>query len=463
MVKLALPTEEMPGAVPAPSAPLAPVLPTAVAPVPEIRVSHIFRLWLPLAISFELMMLEGPAVQGAMGRLPEPTLNLAAWGLAFSLALLVESPVIMLLATAIALVRDEDSYKALRTFVLNLMLGCTVLTALVAFTPLFDLIAGSIMRQPPPIVAAARPALQIMLLWTAAIAWRRFYQGILVRAGQTRFVSLGTAVRLTLTLAVAGGLSRWGHRPGVEVGAITLMAAVIMEAIAVTWFALPVARRHLLGHHTAGAAPLTQKAIAAFHTPLAATTLLTLLAPPLTAAALARLATPHQTLAAWPVASMLLLVLRGPGLALQEIAVSQSRRPEARPALRRFTTMVGLASMAVALLIVLTPLLDHYMRAVLKLPPELRAFVRLAVVLGSPLPLLTALGSWARGALVAVGRTSAVYRGMGINLIIHGAVLLGGIAFGLPGMAVASAAFLLSAGIEYLYLVRLAVHAQNPS
>jgi hypothetical protein len=428
--------------------------------VPDVRVSSIFRLWLPLAVSFELMMLEGPSVQGAIGRLAAPTLNLAAWGLTFSLALLVESPVIMLLATAIALVRDEDSYRALRRFVVTLMVACTLLTALVAFTPLFDLIASRIMGQPAPIVAAARPALQIMLLWTAAIAWRRFYQGVLVRAGQTRFVSLGTAVRLVVTLATAGALLRWSHLPGVVVGAITLMAAVIMEAAAVTLFALPIARRHMLGHHSADAMPLTQKAILRFHTPLAATTLLTLLAPPLTSAALARLAMPHQTLAAWPVASMLLLVLRGPGLALQEIAVSQSRRSEARVALRRFTTMVGLVSMAIALVLALTPLLDRYMDSVLHLPLELRAFVRIGVVLGSPLPLLTALGSWARGVLVAAGRTPAVYRGMGVNLATHGAVLLAGICFGLPGMAVASVAFLLSAGTEYLYLVRLAVHVR---
>lgn len=431
--------------------------------IPDVRVSSIFRLWLPLAVSFELMMLEGPSVQSAMGRLPAPTLNLAAWGLAFSLALLVESPVIMLLATAIALVKDEDSYRALRRFVVTLMGVCTVVTALVAFTPLFDLIAGRIMGQPAPIVAAARPALQIMLLWTAAIAWRRFYQGVLVKASQTRFVSLGTAVRLTVTLAVAGSLLKWGHRPGVEVGAITLMAAVIMEAIAVTLFALPIARRYLQEHRAVGPERLTQRAIFRFHTPLAATTLLTLLAPPLTSAALARLAMPHQTLAAWPVASMLLLVLRGPGLALQEITVSQSRRAEARPALRRFTLQVGMVSMGVTLLLALTPLLDHYMSDVLHLPVELRSFVRIGVVLGSPLPLLTTLGSWARGVLVAAGRTPAVYKGMGVNLATHGAVLLTGILCGLPGIAVASVAFLLSSGAEYLYLVRLAVRTPPQS
>ncbi len=423
------------------------------APV-SVSVNAIYRLWLPLAISFELMMLEGPSVQGAMGRLPVPTLSLAAWGLAFSLSLLVESPVIMLLATAIALVRDEASYRAMQKFVVSLIIGCTLLTALVAFTPLFDLIASGVMGQPAPIVAAARPAMQIMLFWTAAIAWRRFYQGVLVRAGQTRWVSWGTVVRLGVTLLVASSLVKWGHRSGVEVGAITLMAAVIMEALAVTLFARPIVQRHFLGHHDPDAVPLTQSSILRFHAPLAATTLLTLLAPPLTAAALARLAMPHQTLAAWPVASMLLLVLRGPALALQEITVSQSRRPESRDSLRRFTLLVGGVSTGIALLFAVTPLLDRYMGGVLHLPLELRTFVRVGVALCAPLPLMTALGSWARGVLVAAGQTGTVYKGMGINLSTNIGILLVGVAFGWQGMAVAAVAFLLASITEYLYLLR---------
>ena len=119
-------------------------------------------------------MLEGPVIQGAIGRLSAPSLNLAAWGLTMSLSLLVESPVIMLLATAIALVKDGDSFLALRRFMIYLSAFCTALTFVVAFTPLFGWIALTLMKQPRPIVELAQPAMQIMLLWTAAIAWRRW-------------------------------------------------------------------------------------------------------------------------------------------------------------------------------------------------------------------------------------------------------------------------------------------------
>src|ERR1041385_7734033 len=98
-----------------------------------MRVRTLFGLWLPLAVSFELMMLEGPTIQGAMGRLPDPQLHLAAMGLTMSLSLLVESPVMMLLATAIALVKDGPTFRALWQFMVMLAVGCTVLTGLVAF------------------------------------------------------------------------------------------------------------------------------------------------------------------------------------------------------------------------------------------------------------------------------------------------------------------------------------------
>src|SRR5436309_15597952 len=113
-----------------------------------MRLRNIFHLWFPLALSFEMMMLEGPSVQGAMGRLPSAPLNLAAWGLTMSLSLLVESPIIMLLATAIALVKDSDSFYALRRFTLRLIGFCTILTFAVAFTPVFDFVAGHLMGQP---------------------------------------------------------------------------------------------------------------------------------------------------------------------------------------------------------------------------------------------------------------------------------------------------------------------------
>jgi len=422
---------------------------------PEMRLKTIAGLWLPLAISFELMMMEGPTVQSAIGRLPQAQVNLAAWGLTLSLSLLIESPVIMLLSTAIALVRDRDTYQALRKFMLSLLVGCTLLTALIAFTPLFDLIAGTVMGQPAPYIAAARPALQIMLFWTAAIGWRRFYQGILVGHGQTRLVSWGTMFRLIAAISVALMLAAAHPLPGVRVAAIALMAAVLTEAVATTSFALPIVRREVVTR-PAREEPLTQRAILRFHAPLAATTLLTLLMQPITSTALARLPFKEATLAAWPVTYLLLLVLRGGGLALQEITVAHGRNPEARSALRKFTWIVGGVTSGITIVIAFTPLLDVYLDRILHTPTNLKYYIHLGMITGALAPLMTALGSWARGLLVSAGQTTAVYQGMAINLATNALLLFLGVLLRLPGMGMATGAFTLAAAVEFAYLVRCA-------
>ncbi|NLI00808.1 MAG: hypothetical protein GX446_15105 [Chthonomonadales bacterium] len=415
-------------------------------------VGSILRLWLPLAVSFELMMLEGPAFHAAIGRLPEPSLNLAAWGLAMSLSLLIESPVIMLLGTSVALARDMPSFRALRRFTVILCVICTVITGAVAFTPLFDLIAARLMGQPKEIVAAARPAMQIMLLWTAAIGWRRFYQGVLVRHGWTRRVSYGTAIRLTVVVVCAVALVRAGSLAGVQVAALAIMAAVAAEAVASTLFARSVLRDHVPAEHESGSETLTQRAIWRYHMPLAATTLLTLLAQPMTAAALARLDDPTSTLAAWPVAAMILLVIRGGGLAFQEITVAESRHPRAAPSLLRVAWILGVAGVAVTVLFVATPLLRFYLDSLVHVPTALHRLVATGVAVGLVIPLLTALAAHARGLLMASGHTHEIYRGMVLSLSSHVLSLVIGVTLRLPPMWVASGSMTVAALVEYAYL-----------
>src|SRR5512140_946104 len=102
-----------------------------------LRSSHIAELWWPLAASWLLMGFELPAVSAVMARLPNPTVSLAAYGgVVFPLALLIESPIIMLLSASTALSRDWQSYRVVRRYMLMAGGGTTLFHALLAFTPL---------------------------------------------------------------------------------------------------------------------------------------------------------------------------------------------------------------------------------------------------------------------------------------------------------------------------------------
>lgn len=399
------------------------------------------------------MMLEAPVIQAALARLPDSTLHLAAFGLTLALSLVIESPVIMLLATAIALVKDAPSYHALRFFTLWLSVGLTILTGLVAFTPLFEWLGGNLLGIPGSIVEAAKPAMQIMLFWTAAIAWRRFYQGVLVRYGYTKLVSLGTAIRLMAASGTAFGLVVWGKLPGSQVAAWALMAAVIVEAMVTIFFALPIIRRNGLSASLSYQTPsLTQREILKFHTPLAGTTLLALLIMPITNAALARLASSELTLAAWPVVFGTLLVLRGWGFALQEITVAVVKQSFAPGALKRFSWTVAFSTSAALALLSFTPLVNLYLQKVIQLRSELIPYVEAGLKWCLLTPALTALGFWVRGVLVASSATSSVYWGMGVNLAVNSLFLWLGVWLQMPGIETASVAFTMASIAECLYL-----------
>ena len=78
----------------------------------SVDLHKILKTWWPLATSWLLMTVEMPLISAAMARLAFPEINLAAYGgVVFPISLIIESPIIMLLAVSTALSKDRDSYK----------------------------------------------------------------------------------------------------------------------------------------------------------------------------------------------------------------------------------------------------------------------------------------------------------------------------------------------------------------
>ncbi|NIV33443.1 MAG: hypothetical protein GWN58_29550, partial [Anaerolineae bacterium] len=93
-----------------------------------------------------MMVLEPSTINIALGRTLEPELALAAYGVAFSLALLVEAPIIMLLDASVARSVDRQAFRLMRRFTLLLGLIVTGIGLLVSLTPLYALIVEGLMN-----------------------------------------------------------------------------------------------------------------------------------------------------------------------------------------------------------------------------------------------------------------------------------------------------------------------------
>ena len=418
-----------------------------------MRQREIFWFWLPLFASWLLMTAEGPLISAAINRLPDEVIMLAAMGIVTSLSITIESPIINLLATSTALVRDYHSYRLVRRFTLQWCLALTVLAIVVAYTPLFDVIVSGWLDVPDEIARWVRPGMQIMIFWSAAIGWRRFLQGIMIRHKATRQVAYGTAVRLLASGGVVIALAVWGRWPGVIIGAIGLMAGVLAEAAYATLAVQPILRGVLAA--TAPAAdgrPLTTPYLFKFHLPLAATSLLVLLMQPMVTSSLARLENPTQSLAAWPVLFQVLLMARAAAMALPEVVIALHHDARSFVPIRRFTLVMTLVVSAAFILFVMTPLSRWYVFRVQDMTPEVGPLALSSMILFLPFPALAVLTSWLRGLLIQSRHTRYVNIGMAINLTITGLTLVIGVVRQWPGLPTAALALNLASLGEVIYL-----------
>ncbi len=424
-----------------------------IVPNQTLNLKHIFWFWLPLAASWALMTLEGPTIQATISRLPEATTMLAAAGIVLSMEVTFESPIIMLLATSTALAKTPQAYRLLRRFVLHLNILLTIVAATVAFVdPVYNWLIPGLMGIPVPIAEAAQPAMQIMTFWSAAIGWRRFYQGILIRFGHTRRVGIGTAVRLTAVAIAAVTFATSTDWPGVVVGACVWMVGVLSEMIYSYLAARPVVAAHLSGPADPTEPPLTYWQVVKFHTPLAATSLLTLLTQPLIGAGLARMAFPTENLAAWPVVFSVLLFFRSFGMALPEVVIALLKKSTDLDPLRRFCRAVAAGSSIILALVTFTPLLTLYLLYVTGVTLALAAFILPGVLFGLLVPALQAIQSWQRGVLMAGQATGHVYWGMGLNLVVTVLVLSLGVWWQTRGAPTAAIALTIGMAAELAYL-----------
>lgn len=420
-----------------------------------MRQRQVLWFWLPLFASWLLLTAEGPTVSAVVNRLPNEVIMLAAMGIVVSLSVTIESPIINLLATATALVRDRQSYLMVRRFTIHWAIALTIVAALFAFTPLFDLVVIQWMDTPADVAIWVRPGMQIMTLWSAAIAWRRFLQGVLIHFGYTRYVAWGTLVRLISSAGTAVTLALWVDLPGVIIGSLALMAGVIAEALYATVVSRRVTSEDLKEPDQVPdpQSELTYGKLFWFHLPLATTSLLTLLAQPLVAFSLARLENPTQSLAAWPLIFQVVLMARAAAMALPEAVIALTRGPESYGPVRRFSLSLAALSGLGMLLLTSTPLLPFYLDRIQDTEPAIAALAASGTRLFLVFPTLFVLVSWLRGLLISRHATTVVNIGMALNLIATVVVLMIGVAGRYTGITVAAVALNIAVIVELLYLL----------
>ncbi len=423
-------------------------------PPTELTYGGIAGFYIPLALSWVFMSIEAPLAIGLISRLPNATANTAAFLIMMGLALWIESPVIDLLSTSTTLAKDRERYVVLSKFVWALIFWVTAAHALFALSPAYIYVTHTVLKVPAQVAIAARPGLIIMIPWSGFIGWRRYLQGILIRFNQTRFVGLGTLVRVSTILVAGLSLYQWTTLPGINLAAIALIASVALEALFIHWASRRVIRERLDARRSEEELETFGiRKLLSFHLPLTATTMIMMVGTPVVSAALSRSPDGVTALAAWQVCATLLWLHRTITFALPEVVITLYRDLQSQIVLQRFCIGVGILTSGLLLLMAFSGGDRLFFTTVLGAKKEIAEMAHIAFLAGALLPFIGALQSYVRGLLTALHRTVARFMAVVVSMACLIALLRTGIAFHITGVLPAGIALTLALTAELFVLV----------
>ena len=418
----------------------------------EITFTDITKFWTPLALMWIVMALEMPVINSFVARMPDPKENLAVFGVIFSLALIIEGPIIQMLSAATAVATHYSNYRRLLNFMHAAAIILTFVHLICAIPPVFYFIASNLLNIDSYLIPSAQKAFICMLPWTAAIGYRRMWQGVLIQDGRTVAVTVSMLLRMTVTCAAAMTGYYTGLVPGSLIAAVSLTTGVSAGAL----FAFLFARRTVVSmeKRETKQATISYKKLLYFYFPLAMTSFITMANRPVLTAGIGRAAEPLESLAVWPVIISFMFLFQGFPLSFQETAISLMKNRENIPKLRNFVIYLSSFTLFFYGAVIFSPLKNIVLKNIMGLKDELIELSMLPLIILMVLTLVTGLIAWLRAVNIKSGRTVNLAYAVFTNFItLFVSVFLLNTFFNMNGAVLAASAYTVSVCAESVFLL----------
>jgi progressive ankylosis protein len=417
----------------------------------NVSLRQLWREFIPLSLSDVMMAAGDPLVTTTLAHLPDARTNLAGVGIAKTLAIFFESPIIMLLHASNAVAANPKSRQALWRLMLIAGGSLSLLLGLLALPIVFDLVGTQFLGIPLPLKATVQQVLLLMVLWPFSIAWRRYFQGLLIHHGNSQAIAQASIARLvTMVLVLAIGVLL--QLSGAILAGSSLIGGVLVETLIITIIAYRSGAT--VAPQSLEESPLPEDlgGIWRFYWPLANTMLVTWGGRALLVGAISRAVDAPIALAAWPAAWGLVIVIANSTRMLQQIIIKYQGRVADR-VLLNFALSVGGFCSILLLLISTTSIGELVIQGFIGSDRDLIDSIKPVLLIYAGIPLLVALQNATQGFLVGAGNTG------GINLATWiGTTALLGIAWcsviaGLSGAISAALATVVALLIEVSFLI----------
>ena len=170
-----------------------------------------------------------------LGRLANPDLALAAFGVVNALKSLVASPLRNMAQTAQALVHNRPDMRVMLRFAHRLTIVYVILVGLLFYTPMREVILGDVMGLTASLRDYAKPGVQTMLIVVVFWGYASVLRGLLAAMRQTRAIGGSAVIRLLVVTAVGSVTLISPDLNGAAVGVAAVGAAFLAETAILGW------------------------------------------------------------------------------------------------------------------------------------------------------------------------------------------------------------------------------------
>lgn len=374
------------------------------------NLTNLLRFFIPLAITWTLMMFTHTIISAGLARTVEPTISTAAYAVALSLAAIFEAPLVMLRQTGMALISSRQSFLTVRLMSAITLLVSLLLVLSIAYIPILgNFVFQSILGVSDELLAPTISAFRVTMWLPLVGGLRCFYQSLILINQKTTYISIGMFVRVGFMVILIFGFTNFHWVVGPLVGAITLVSGIFIEAVNAYWFG-----RKLIPE---GETTLSSRAAWAFYLPLIASSLFVAIGKPFINAGLARMPDAAISLAAFNVASSLAWVLISPSQNVHQVTMVFARKAEDRPLVQNFTLAVATISTALLMGIAFSPLGRWFLSSIIQVPLELVEPTLWGTRILAFFPIIICWLEYNTGLLLIIQATGMVGMGKTFNLI----------------------------------------------
>jgi hypothetical protein len=369
---------------------------------------EVIVFYAPLLLTTGIMTLSAPFLNYGMGKSTDPELALAAFAAAFSVMIVVHSPIFTSISVFIAHLKDKNSLTTILKFFFFVSSASSATLFLIGYSKFGDFIFSSILQVRQDVASEAKQYILYISPIPLFTLFRCAYAGLATVYKKTHYLAIGTTLKLlTTSILVILLISAYPNKPG-SCAATAFGCAIIVELLFL-YFA--TRKLHSFSTPTTVSSydfKLTPKYIVKFAAPIWASALAWTLSFPLINFVLGFSVNNTVGLAGFGVLRSILVFLGSPLFSIKTVVMVLGKDITDRKLIMRFSFLIASFATLIVATINFTELKRVILMDIFNLSEITYQWASEAFILIIVIPLLTAFRSFPEGMFIRDKKTNSI-------------------------------------------------------